>query len=77
MKQWISEFSASWRDRNFVCAVLSFLFAYSMIAILGLLIPTKIFVVILAAIAGWQLASWSWEFSPKLKRLLQQLKIFT
>jgi len=75
MKQWISEFKASWRDHNFVCAALGFLFAYGIITILGLLLPIKLFIAILAAIAGWQLASWSWEFAPKLKELLQQLKI--
>jgi len=75
MKQWISQFSASWRDKNFVCAILGFLFAYAVIAALGLLLPAKVFVLILTAIAGWQLASWSWEFAPKLKELLQQLKI--
>lgn len=75
MKQWISQFSASWRDKNFVCAILGFLFAYGMITILGLLLPVKLFIAVLAAIAGWQLASWSWEFAPKLKELLQQLKI--
>lgn len=75
MKQWISDFKASWRDKNFVCAIFSFLFAYAVIAALGLILPAKVFVLILAAIAGWQLASWSWEFAPKLKELLQQLKI--
>ena len=76
MKQWLSELRASWRDHNFVCAVLGFLFAYCTITVLGLLLPVKIFVAVLAAIAGWQLASWSWEFAPKFKQLLQQLKIF-
>jgi hypothetical protein len=75
VKQWLSEFLRSWRDKNFVCAILGFLFAYAVIAALGLLLPAKVFVVILAAIAGWQLASWSWEFAPKFKELLQQLKI--
>ena len=75
MNQWLSDFKASWRDKNFVCAIFGFLFAYAVIAALGLVLPTKVFVLILAAIAGWQLASWSWEFAPKLKELLQQLKI--
>ncbi len=70
MKRWLSEFLRSWRDKNFVCAVLGFLFAYCAITLLGLLLPAKIFVVVLAAIAGWQLASWSWELAPKLKQLL-------
>ena len=76
MKQWISDFKASWRDKNFVCAIFGFLSAYAVIAALGLVLPAKVFVLILAAIAGWQLASWSWEFAPKLKEMLQQLKIF-
>lgn len=75
MKQWIEQFKTSWRDHDFVCAVLGFLFAYAVIAALGLLLPAKVFVVILAAIAGWQLASWSWELAPKLKEFLQRLKI--
>lgn len=70
MKQWLSEFLRSWRDKNFVCAVLGFLFAYCTITVLGLLLPVKIFVAVLAAIAGWQLASWSWELAPRLKQLL-------
>jgi hypothetical protein len=77
MNQWLSEFRASWRDKNFVCAVLGFLLAYSTITILALLLPMKVFVIVLAAIAGWQIASWSWEFAPKLKQLLQQLKILS
>ena len=75
MNQWLSDFKASWRDKNFVCAIFGFLFAYAVIAALSLVLPAKVFVLILAAIAGWQLASWSWEFAPKLKELLQQLKI--
>jgi hypothetical protein len=77
MKQWLNQFSASWRDKDFVCAVLGFLFAYAVIAALGLVLPAKIFVLILAAIAGWQLASWSWQLAPKLKEVLQRLKIFS
>lgn len=75
MKQWINELRASWRDHNFVCAILGFLFAYCIITVLGLLLPVKIFIAVLAAIAGWQLASWSWELAPKLHNLFKQLKI--
>jgi membrane protein implicated in regulation of membrane protease activity len=76
MKQWLNELRASWRDHNFVCAVLGFLFAYCTITVLGFLLPIKLFIAVLAAIAGWQLASWSWELAPKLRSLLKQLKIF-
>ena len=75
MKQWLSELRASWRDHNFVCAILGFLFAYCTITVLGLLLPVKVFIAVLAAIAGWQLASWSWSLAPKLRNLLKQLKI--
>lgn len=75
MKQWISQIKASWRDHNFVCAIAGFIVAYGTITVLGLLLPIKVFIAILAAIAGWQLASWSWEFAPKLYSLLKQLKI--
>ena len=70
MKQWLSEFIRSWRDKNFICAIGGFLIAYVIIAVLGLLLPLKLFVAILAGIAGWQLASWSWELAPKLKQIL-------
>ena len=70
MKQWLSEFRASWRDKNFICAIGGFLIAYVIITVLGLLLPAKVFIAILAAIAGWQLASWSWKLAPKLKQIL-------
>ena len=70
MKQWLSEFIRSWRDKNFICAIAGFLTAYLIITVLGLLLPVKVFIAILAAIAGWQLASWSWELAPKLKKIL-------
>ena len=75
MKRWLNELRASWRDHNFVCAALGFLFAYCIITVLGLLLPVKVFIAVLAAIAGWQLASWSWKLAPKLYSLLKQLKI--
>jgi len=75
MKRWLNELRASWRDHNFVCAILGFLFAYCTISILGLVLPVKVFIAVLVAIAGWQLASWSWELAPKLQNLLKQLKI--
>jgi len=70
MKQWLSELRASWHDKNFICAMLGFLFAYTIIGILGLLLPAKVFVIVLAAIAGWQVASWSWELAPKVKHFI-------
>jgi len=70
MQNWIGEFLRSWRDKNFMCAMVGFLLSYAAIIIMGLLLPLKIFVTILGAIAGWQLASWSWELAPKIKKLL-------
>lgn len=70
MKQWLNEFKRSWQDNNFVCAIAGFLIAYLIITILSLLLPLKLFIAILAAIAGWQLASWSWWLAPKIKQLL-------
>jgi membrane protein implicated in regulation of membrane protease activity len=75
MKQWLNELRTSWQDINFICAIVGFFLAYLIIAGLGMLLPVKVFIAVLAAIAGWQLASWSWQLAPKLKQLLQQLKI--
>jgi hypothetical protein len=68
MKQWLIEFKQSWQDKTFVCAIISFILAYVIIALIGLFLPIKIFIVIITAIAGWQLATWSWELGPKIKQ---------
>lgn len=70
MKQWLREFKQSWQDKNFVCAIVSFMLAYTTIVLIGLFLPLKIFIAILGAIAGWQLASWSWQFGFNIKQKL-------
>jgi len=70
MKQWLVEFKQSWHDKTFVCAIVGFILAYATIALIGLFLPIKLFIAILSAIAGWQLASWSWELGPKVKAKL-------
>lgn len=66
MKQWLNELLLSWKDRHFVCAILLFIMAYVLIAVLGLLVSHKIYGVIVTGIAGWQLASWCYRYSPKV-----------
>jgi NAD/NADP transhydrogenase beta subunit len=70
MNKWLSEFKQSWHDKNFICAILSYFLGYSLIIAIGLFLPLTIFIGILGAISGWQLASWSMQLSPKLKQLL-------
>jgi len=70
MKQWFVEFKQSWQDKTFVCAIVGFILAYVTIALIGLFLPIKLFIALLSAIAGWQLASWSWELGPKVKAKL-------
>lgn len=70
MKQWLSEFKASWRDKNFVCAILTFVLAYVIIAGVGLLLSPQLYTAIISAIAGWQVASWSTRLAPKIKQRL-------
>lgn len=67
MKQWLSEFRASWQDKNFICAAIIFIFSYALIAAIGILLPTLVFTAIISAIAGWQIAGWSFRLAPKLK----------
>jgi hypothetical protein len=73
MKQWLSEFRASWRDKNFVCAILTFILAYIIIAGIGLLLSPQLYTIIISAIAGWQVASWSTRLAPKIKQRLFKL----
>lgn len=70
MKQWLSEFRASWRDKNFICAISIFVLSYIAIIVLGILVPSQVFVAVLSGIAGWQVASWSFRLAPKLKQIL-------
>ena len=70
MKQWLSEFKASWRDKYFICAAAIFALSYLAIAAVAILLPAQIVVAILGGIAGWQIASWSFRLSPKVKQIL-------
>jgi len=70
MKQWLSELRASWRDKNFVCAMLIFFVSYLVIAAIAYLLPAQIVVSILGGIAGWQIAGWSFRIAPKVKELI-------
>ena len=70
MKQWLSEFRASWRDKNFICAMLVFILSYILIAAVALLLSAQLALAILGGIAGWQVASWSFCIAPKVKQLL-------
>jgi hypothetical protein len=70
MNKWLSEFKASWRDKNFICSMLIYVVSYAIITAIGLLLPTAVFIGILGAIAGWQIASWSIELTPKVKQIL-------
>jgi hypothetical protein len=70
MKQWLNEFFASWRDKNFICAAAIFALSYLSIAVVAMVLPAQIVVAILGGIAGWQIASWSFGLAPKLKQLI-------
>jgi hypothetical protein len=70
MNKWLSEFYSSWQDKNFICAAVIFLLSYASIAAMALFLSTKVFVVLLSGIAGWQVASWSFRVAPKLKKIL-------
>ena len=70
MKQWLSEFLRSWRDKNFICAMLVFILSYILIAAVALLLSAQLALAILGGIAGWQVASWSFRVAPKVKQLL-------
>lgn len=70
MKQWLNEFSASWSDKNFICAATIFILSYLSIAMVAMVLPVQIVLAILGGIAGWQIASWSFRLAPKLKQLI-------
>ena len=75
MKQWLEEFKRSWSDKNFVCSIAAFALGYGALALLGLLLSDKLFLVVVCGIAGWQLAAWASGLGPQLLQLLQRLKI--
>ena len=75
MKAWLEEFKRSWHDKNFVCSIAAFALGYGALAILGLLLSDKLFLVVVCGIAGWQLAAWASGLGPQLLQLLQRLKI--
>ena len=70
MNKWLSEFKASWRDKNFICAMLVFILSYILIAAVALLLSAQLALVILGGIAGWQVASWSFRVAPKVKQFI-------
>lgn len=70
MNKWLSDFRASWSDKNFICAAVIFALSYLTIAAIAILLPAQIVVAILGGIAGWQIASWSFRVAPKLKKIL-------
>jgi len=70
MNKWLSDFRASWRDKNFICAMLVFILSYILIAAVALLLSAQLALVILGGIAGWQVASWSFRVAPKVKQFL-------
>ena len=75
MKRWLEEFKRSWHDKGFVCSIAAFILGYGALAILGLLLSDKLFLVVVCGIAGWQLAAWASGLGPQLLQLLQRLKI--
>jgi hypothetical protein len=70
MKQWFVEFKHSWGDRTFICSIIIFVLSYLLLIGLGLLINREIYTLIISAIAGWQIADWSYYLAPKLKQLM-------
>lgn len=70
MTKWLAEFKQSWQDKNFVCAVLIFALSYLALAGLAILVSRELYTLIISAIAGWQIASWSTALAPKFKAKL-------
>lgn len=70
MKQWFAEFKESWADKNFICGMAIFALSYILLAGLALLVSRDLYTLIITAIAGWQVASWSWRLAPKVKQLI-------
>jgi hypothetical protein len=53
----------------------AFVIGYGLLTILGLTLSTQLFLAVVCAIAGWQLAAWAGGLGPELLKLLQRLKI--
>lgn len=70
MKQWLIEFKQSWRDKTFICSITIFILSYLLLASLALLVSRELYMLIISAIAGWQVASWSYRLAPKVKQWL-------
>ncbi len=70
MKQWLIELKESWQDKTFICSVTIFALSYLLLIALALLISRELYTLIISAIAGWQVASWSYKLAPKLKAKL-------
>jgi hypothetical protein len=70
MKQWFAEFKESWTDKNFICGMIIFVISYLLLAGLALLVSRDLYMLTIGAIAGWQVASWSWRLAPKVKQYI-------
>jgi hypothetical protein len=70
MKQWFAEFKESWTDKNFICGMIIFALSYLLLAGLALLVSRDLYMLTIGAIAGWQVASWSWRLAPKVKQYI-------
>jgi hypothetical protein len=70
MKQWLIEFKQSWRYKTFICSITIFILSYLLLASLALLVSRELYMLIISAIAGWQVASWSYRLAPKVKQWL-------
>jgi len=70
MNNWLNDFKQSWQDRNFVCGIIIFVLCYLLLAIIALLVSRDLYMILISAIAGWQLASWSWRLAPKIKSMI-------
>lgn len=70
IQQWFHEFRKSWQDKNFICAMATFIITYVVISSIGLLISHELYTAIISGIAGWQVASWSTRLAPKIKEIV-------
>jgi hypothetical protein len=70
MNQWLIEFKKSLQDKTFICSIIIFALSYLLLAGLAILVSHKLYMLIITAIAGWQVASWSHRLAPKIKAKL-------
>lgn len=70
IKVWFIEFKRSWRDKNFICGMAIFVLSYLLLAGLALLVSRELYMIVISAIAGWQVASWSYRLAPYIKQRL-------